>query len=453
MHDVTRRNWTNRSVTAFAMGGDPVSKMHERSLAAVLNAMEHGWSGPPFDPFALAEMMHLHVVPNSDILDARTIPVKGDRLQIEYNPGRPRARIRYSVAHEIAHTFFDDCGERVRNRAKRETYAPDEWELEMLCNIGAAELLMPIGSLLDFKNREITMEVVRQLRKQFEVSTESILLRLIRITEKPYAVFAASRYSDNAKYSIDYSLSSRATTQRIRTGSVLPKDSVVSACTAIGFSAQAMEVWADIGPVNVECVGIPPYPGSVFPRIIGILRAAESKVQTKGDLRFVTGDATEPHGDGPLILAHVVNDATPNWGAGFGKAVQQRWPIVQSRFRNAWFNTAPKRLGEVFLSEADIQLKVCQLVCQHGYGASVRPRLRYAALRDCLTALRDHALRDNASIHMPRIGTGEAGGSWGLVNALIDEVLCAAGLSVTVYDLPKSRKRRDVEIGLFDRVR
>jgi hypothetical protein len=52
---------------------------------------------------------------------------------------------------------------------------------------------------------------------------------------------------------------------------------------------------------------------------------------------------------------------------------------------------------------------------------------------------------------MPRIGTGEAGGSWALVCALIDEVLCAAGLSVTIYELPKNRQLRPIQAGLFDR--
>jgi hypothetical protein len=148
-------------------------------------------------------------------------------------------------------------------------------------------------------------------------------------------------------------------------------------------------------------------------------------------------------------LAHVVNDTTPNWGAGFGRSVQQKWPEVQHRFRNSWFHSSKKRLGEVFFSDADAQLTICQMVCQRGYGKSDHPRLRYAALRDCLTALRDKALSAKATIHMPRIGTGEAGGAWGLIGALIDEVLCAAGLSVTIYDLPNSRQRRPIQAGLF----
>jgi hypothetical protein len=39
---------------------------------------------------------------------------------------------------------------------------------------------------------------------------------------------------------------------------------------------------------------------------------------------------------------------------------------------------------------------------------------------------------------MPRIGCGEAGGSWGIVSEMITDTLCRAGLEVTVYDLPSA---------------
>ncbi len=452
MHKASSRHWKNHSVIMFASGDDPVAKILQEASRAALKAMEHGWSGPPFDPFLLAELMHIAVVPNSQVLDARTVPLKGDRLQIEYNPDRPRARTRYSVAHEIAHTFFPDCAERVRNRTAPQNCGRKEWELEMLCNIGAAELLMPTGSLADTTSQSLSIQDVIDLRKKFEVSTESILLRLIRITNQPCAMFVASRGQVvQARYRVDYSTASRTSSNRLPSNTVLPTDSVVSTCTAIGHRAEADETWPEIGRVHLECIGVSPYPGSVHPRVIGLLTPLDAKACHTGSMQFVTGDATEPRGEGALILAHVVNDATPNWGAGFGKVVQRKWPGVQSRFRESWLNSSRKHLGEIFLSDADPRLTICQLICQHGYGYAIRPRIRYSALRDCLTALCEEALRQNASIHMPRIGTGEAGGSWALVSALIDEILCAAGLSVTVYDLPQTGRSLSIQPGLFDR--
>jgi hypothetical protein len=51
---------------------------------------------------------------------------------------------------------------------------------------------------------------------------------------------------------------------------------------------------------------------------------------------------------------------------------------------------------------------------------------------------------------MPRIGTGEAAGSWGLIVNLISEELCAKGVAVTVYDLPGKENARQNQTGLFD---
>jgi len=444
--------WRHPSVTKFAGDSDPITVMLEKASEVTLNALQVGWSGPPFDPFALAELLHLPVVPNSEILDARTVPIGAGKLRIEYNPNRPRARMRYSVAHEIAHSFFKDAAEQIRNRAAKGDMEQDEWQLEMLCNLGAAELLMPVGSLADMQDKQFSMQQVLELRKKFEVSTESILLRLIRVTNEPYILFTASRTGTptQPRYRVDYSVSSRAGGQKPPQGFLLPKDSVVSACTAIGYTAIGDEDWHGIGRLHVECVGLSPYPESVYPRVAGLVRPKQPGSVKVGGMQLVIGDATSPYIKGPKLLAHVVNDATPNWGAGFGKAVQTKWPEVQQQFRDAWTHKARMRLGDVYFSTPESDLTLCQMVCQHGYGPSPTVRLRYAALKACLKRLRDSAIAQNATIHMPRIGTGEAGGTWSLVSALIDEVLCAAGLSVTIYDLPVSRKKPQTERDLFD---
>lgn len=452
MRAPTLHQWKHPSVRMFAAGDDPISLMLRIAADAALNAMQDGWHGPPFDPFALAELRRISVVPNDEVLDARTVSLSNDRLRIEYNPSRPRARVRYSVAHEIAHTFFPDCSAQVRNRAARANYQPNEWELEMLCNLGAAELLMPTGSLAEFKDKTLSIREILELRKKFEVSTESVLLRLVRVTHQPYTMFVASRLSSkHARYGINYWISSRASCDRPVQHLVPPKETVVSECTASGYTSVGDEEWPGLGAVHIECAGISPYPGHIYPRVIGLLRSAIGHSRATPETRFVIGDATNPHGSGIRILAHVVNDATPNWGAGFGRAVQQKWPQVQHSFRDFWCGLPSKRLGEVFFSNADDDLIACQMICQHGYGPSDRPRIRYAALRDCLLVLRDRALIEKASIHMPRIGSGEAGGAWPLVAALIDEVLCGAGVPVTIYDLPKNRKLHSAQGSLFDR--
>ena len=70
----------------------------------MLRAIQAGWQGPPFDPFKLAEHLGISAIPREDVLDARVLPAGSRRLQIEFNPNRLRGRLRFSVAHEVAHS-------------------------------------------------------------------------------------------------------------------------------------------------------------------------------------------------------------------------------------------------------------------------------------------------------------------------------------------------------------
>jgi hypothetical protein len=141
----TWNQWTNKSVLKFAGDGNPIALIEAKARELVLKALDAGWSGPPYNPLVIADMLKIPVEANSEVSDARTVAIGGD-VRIEFNPTRPRERVRFSVAHEIAHTLFPDVTEQTRHRHGPES-APDEWQLEMLCNLAAAEFVMPLGSL------------------------------------------------------------------------------------------------------------------------------------------------------------------------------------------------------------------------------------------------------------------------------------------------------------------
>jgi hypothetical protein len=426
----------------MAEAGDPVTKIIERANVLVLDALEKGWAGPPFDTFELANILGFTVIPCESIRDARLVPLPHDRLQIEYNPTQSQARIRFSIAHEIVHTFFPDCRERVRNRAARQEMAPDEWQLEMLCNIGAAELLMPKGSFPEIGEAQFSVDHLLQLRERFRVSTEAVLLRALKLSRVPCAVFAASTQASGAQFlSIDYLLATNDLDIPLRRGSVVPSNSVVNECRAIGYTAKGDETWDPlIGKMHVECVAIPSYPGSANPRVVGLIVPSKSRTSKLPTIQYLIGDATEPRGDCENIVAHVVNDATPRWGGGFARVAGNRWRAAQDDFIGwAKQDRAHIRLGQHRLFRIAPKLSLFSMVAQHGFGKSDKPRIRYQHLEACLIALSTIARQESASVHMPRIGCGQAGGSWAVVSELIDEILCRSGVQVTVYDLPSER--------------
>jgi O-acetyl-ADP-ribose deacetylase (regulator of RNase III) len=430
--------WTNPSVLRFADGQDPVQRIERAARELALNAMDGGWSGPPFDPLALAEWRGLQLEARGDIPDARLMPTaKGDSV-LQYNPMRPRGRLRFSIAHEIAHTLFPDHAEQVRNRAVN-TFSgrPDNWQLEVLCNIGAAELLMPLGSFSELAGEKVTIQKVMDIRKHFDVSTEACIIRLIKLATTRIAAFCASVH-EGGQHRVDYVISAAGWECPIKIGQLIPVDSVVKEATSINFTAAREEAWVEGATLRVECVALAPYPGAADPRVVGLLIDPEGGDLNTPNVHEVDGDALQPRGKGKKLLVHVVPNTTAAWGGrGFASALRRKFPQTWEAFRSETVDARRSpALGQVYMAPASDDITVAHMVAQQGFGASNGQRLRYAALSQCLQAVRQQAKSLNATVHMPRIGTGHGGADWQVVRELIAEELVDKGIQTTVYRLP-----------------
>lgn len=154
-------------------------------------------------------------------------------------------------------------------------------------------------------------------------------------------------------------------------------------------------------------------------------------------LTFVVGDATQPIGDLKTnkIIAHVCNDIG-GWGRGFVLAVSARWKEPEQSYR-AW-NT--RTLGDFQLVRVSDKLYVANMVAQHDIKTvNGIPPIRYDALLACLQGLEITARSLFASVHMPRIGCGLAGGTWDKVEPLIKSALSTS--DVYIYDLPGTQQK------------
>lgn len=434
--------WTNMSVLALAQDDDPIALMTQKARGVILNFIESGGSGPPFDTTEIARFLGVTVVPSVEVRDARTVYV-GGKPQIEFNPNRPKSRIRYSVSHELIHTLFPDWKEEIRYRSAHQEMRGDGWQLEMLCNIGASELLMPIGTFPELQEKDLSIDTLLELRSLYEVSVEALLLRFIKLTQSQSAVFSASRVPNSGRYKVDYSVSSSSFSNRIPNGLVLPSASVVGECTAIGFTSKGQERWHQaLDNLKVECVGIPPYPYQTYPRVMGIVGPTKQTIKQLNRPLILRGDATNPRGAGNRILAFIVNDKTPRWGAGFALSVRKKWGAVQNEFVG-WADKNPRDfvLGNIHLSAIAPEFAAALLISQHGYGDSPNPRIRYRALSQCLEKLAAVALEESASVHMPRIGSGQARGHWPIILEMIEESLSKRGVEVTIYELPHTQPK------------
>jgi len=151
-------------------------------------------------------------------------------------------------------------------------------------------------------------------------------------------------------------------------------------------------------------------------------------------INYVIGDATKPVGEGPKSIVHVCNDIG-GWERGFVTAISKHWPEPEKRYR-AWHGGQQKLtfvLGEVEFIQVGDGLWVANLIGQR----DVRtidgvPPVRYESIRKGIRCASLEARRLGASIHMPRIGCGLAGGKWEVVGKIVEQELLGSGVPVTV---------------------
>jgi O-acetyl-ADP-ribose deacetylase (regulator of RNase III) len=168
------------------------------------------------------------------------------------------------------------------------------------------------------------------------------------------------------------------------------------------------------------------------------LSAYADIVTIMAQIHYLQGDATSPQAKGPKVIAHICNDRG-GWGKGFVLAISKRWPEPEAAYRRWHRDRAGNdfELGAIQLVQVTADTWVANMIGQHGVktSRSSGPPIRYKAVDQCLHHLAEHARELKASVHMPRIGCGLAGGRWNRIEPLITSRLTNEGIFVTVYDI------------------
>jgi O-acetyl-ADP-ribose deacetylase (regulator of RNase III) len=150
----------------------------------------------------------------------------------------------------------------------------------------------------------------------------------------------------------------------------------------------------------------------------------------------IKGDATTPIDAGTRVIVHVVNDAG-QWGKGFVVDLSERWKEPEEYYldqhKRARWKKAEFELGLVqwiCIEPGDYGIFVVNMIAQHGLRSSQNPvPLRYDELEKCLDqvaagarGLMEGMDERTVSVHMPKIGSGLAGGEWARIERIVDEV-------------------------------
>jgi hypothetical protein len=177
----------------------------------------------------------------------------------------------------------------------------------------------------------------------------------------------------------------------------------------------------------------------------------EYKVGNLFELMPTTGPKTK-------VIAHVCNDIG-GWGSGFVIPLARQYPEAEKQYRDWWHQSFSQNqtfelgnLGLVSVQAPDFEnektvnghIYVANMIAQQGTIATpARGRthvdltpLRYWALACCMKKLANGVCRfpNGVEFHVPKFGSDRAGGSWDVIETLIEELWVPVG-NVTVYSL------------------
>jgi len=158
-----------------------------KMMAKLLLEELSSFSGLPRAPFErltiLASLKGIKLKPmdverqHNEKRDAVLYPLQSGRM-ILYNPNRPKSRVLFTLAHEIIHTLFPNSTGGVRFRSMTNPDSREASELERLCDLGAAELVLPFEEFQEVANGNYSLSNISTLSDHFGTSFEATTYRL-----------------------------------------------------------------------------------------------------------------------------------------------------------------------------------------------------------------------------------------------------------------------------------
>ena len=216
-------------------------------------AKRYGWTGPPFCPKILAGLFGIRCkeVDHDIGSEGRILLYPDGRPWIEYRSGRTKERQRFTVFHELAHTFFPDFCELVPHAYQRAGADPED-EFEKLCDIAASEMLLPIA---EFRGHSyglpvVCCEAIQKLSALYQASPDATIRRFVEIHENLpcAAVFLTDQkgdYQGRGPLWVQYCYRSSPFKGYFPGGTTPPWNSVAVHCLGegTGVTPSAKETW------------------------------------------------------------------------------------------------------------------------------------------------------------------------------------------------------------------
>jgi hypothetical protein len=154
----------------FDLAGNPPTI--EEAVRKIVSNLLNGIPVAPTQLEALQEPLHISEFCAEDVPFSGELRRHGKRLKIVYSVHLSESRRRFTIAHELGHALLEKTG---RNCGQSGS------EVERLCDMLAAEILMPRDVFLEKMGPALSISRIFELRNIFQVSLIAVALRCFEL--------------------------------------------------------------------------------------------------------------------------------------------------------------------------------------------------------------------------------------------------------------------------------
>ncbi len=128
------------------------------------------------------------------------------------------------------------------------------------------------------------------------------------------------------------------------------------------------------------------------------------------------------------IIAHGVN-CRGVMGSGVAKALRDKYPKLYPSYRQyvdsyaGGLGNSEVLLGKVSWYEPNKELAIANAFTQDAYGNDGLKYVSYDAVHEAFKIIFNSALFNKRPVYFPMIGAGLGGGSWYVIQAILEDVL------------------------------
>ena len=169
----TKRKRAWRSAAARCLRDKTASESVENAVIQIVSELLAQVRCPPTDLEAICEKLKVSIEDSDDLVGSGALVARDGGFRIVCATDLSPQRRRFTIAHELGHVIVERYSRSGGRQSK---------ELERLCDMFAAELLMPGSTFAQAANSSVRLKDLPGLAKCFQVSLTSAAIRFAEVT-------------------------------------------------------------------------------------------------------------------------------------------------------------------------------------------------------------------------------------------------------------------------------